>query len=313
MSHDTPPSGERDGGSVRSRSRSRGKNFPPPDTLVAIVNSLRDFERARDDGWYRIPVEKCPPAMLEGQIHTLAFYLPKTFGADAFTVAYAAPVTGISTHLRRELLPDESHHPRADMMYVRVGLGHVRRLAHPIPSQRQRRIVHIPTTQAKLEAAREINDLYHDSPLEDAVWAAFKAEGIEAERQYYVPGDDSGLYALDFAVFGQQRNLDVECDGDRYHANPAKAASDNQRNNFLGARGWTVLRFSTSQVEHRLSNVVAVVRTAMKHCDAPPHVEPQHAPAPPSDLLWQSALWSPDVAYGHTVDPHRPKRRHRRT
>ena len=56
-------------------------------------------------------------------------------------------------------------------------------------------------------------------PLEDLLWAAFKLEGIEVERQRW-KDDMKTHYCLDFAVFCPQRNIDVECDGDRWHSNP---------------------------------------------------------------------------------------------
>jgi very-short-patch-repair endonuclease len=334
--------------------------YPPPDALVAIIKNQRDLERARDEGWYRVPVATAPAALADGSVRTLAFYLPKSLGADAFQVVYTAPVLGLTTLPRRALLPDEPRHVRADDPYLRVALGPLRRLPRPIPSQRLRRVPFIATTTAKLDRAQEINDLYHDSPLEDAVYAAFQAAHIVAERQYFVPGDERGRYALDFAIFGQRRNLDVECDGDRWHANPTRAQGDNRRNNYLTARGWSVLRFSTAEIEDDLPHVVRMVRETMRDCggmasqaadvpatpagdpdaptgattapDAPAAPVGDHsapvgdhsapvgdhsAPvgdhsAPPPALLWQPALWDPEIALGQTVDPRVPARKRRR-
>lgn len=291
---------------VTRETRVRGKPYPPPDALVAILNSKRDLALARDEGWYRVPAAHAPAALTNGSIRTLALYLPKEFGADAFQVVYAAPVLGMTTQPRRELLPDEPLHPRADQPYLRVALGALSRLARPIPSQRLRRLVFIATTQTKLRRAQEINDLFHDSPLEDRVWDALQAAGITAERQYYVSGDDKGMYALDFAIFCQERNLDVECDGDRWHANPTRARGDNRRNNYLGARGWSVLRFSTADVEQDLPHVLREVRQAMHDCGGPASPAPDDAPALPPGHLWQHALWESAVASGQPVDPHIP-------
>lgn len=297
------------------RARARGTPYPPPDALVAILNSQRDLERARDEGWYRVPAVKAPATLKDGSIRTLALYLPKEFGADAFHVVYAAPVLGTSTQPRRELLPEEPQHPRADQPYLRVALGAVSRLQRPIPSQRLRRLVFITTTHAKLRRAQEINDLFHESPLEDRVWDAFQAAGIIAERQYYVPGDDKGMYALDFAIFCRERNLDIECDGDRYHANPARARGDNRRNNYLTARGWSVLRFSTAEVEQDMPRVLREVRKTMRDCGGPASPISDDVPALPPDHLWQPALWATELAFGHSADPHTPapRRRRRRT
>ena len=55
-------------------------------------------------------------------------------------------------------------------------------------------------------------------------------------------------YLLDFAIFCVNGEIDVETEGDTYHANPERAALDNDRNNNLESADWKVLRFSTEQV-----------------------------------------------------------------
>lgn len=42
--------------------------------------------------------------------------------------------------------------------------------------------------------------------------------------------------------------IDIETDGDSWHANPERAEIDNRRDNALKMSGWTVLRFNTHQV-----------------------------------------------------------------
>jgi very-short-patch-repair endonuclease len=48
--------------------------------------------------------------------------------------------------------------------------------------------------------------------------------------------------------------LDVEADGDTWHANPEKAGADNLRDNALKTEGWRVLRFNTQQVQERMAD-----------------------------------------------------------
>jgi very-short-patch-repair endonuclease len=285
-----------------------GGRHPPVDALVVIAKTRESFERAVDEHWYHLPLSKAPPALQAGQVQTVAFYLPKAFGADAFHVTYAASLLTATIMTRRELFPHEPDHKRADERYVRLALGEVERLPHPIPSLRWRRIVVIPTTQAKLEAATEINDLFHASPLEDRVWDALKAGGLPAEREYFVPGDRNGMYALDFAIFGQQRNLDVECDGDQYHATPSRARADNRRNNFLTSRGWSVLRFDTTHIREELPEVMTRIRAAIRDCGglAPSATTPAPAATPPR----QPALW-PATEPGGYLPATRSARRKR--
>ncbi|HIP95651.1 MAG TPA: hypothetical protein EYH32_00365, partial [Anaerolineae bacterium] len=83
----------------------------PPDApvLVAVINNLRDFEIARDQGWYRIPVNRAPRRL---GADYLAFYQTKVFGAEGWAVNYYAPVLRVRLARRRDLLPAEADHPR---------------------------------------------------------------------------------------------------------------------------------------------------------------------------------------------------------
>jgi hypothetical protein len=197
--------------------------------LVAVIPRRVDFGHARDEHWNRIPVRSDPPGL--AGMGWVGFYFPAAFGAEKWSVRYWAPIRAITTARRAELLPAEAKHPRAEELYYRLALGDLQRRADPIFSRRRRRIVFIPSVWHKFVTALEINDLHHGSPIEDRLWAAFKQEGIEAERQWF-EGRGETLYCLDFALFCPQRNIDVECDGDTWHASPERARVDNDRNNY---------------------------------------------------------------------------------
>jgi very-short-patch-repair endonuclease len=76
-----------------------------------------------------------------------------------------------------------------------------------------------------------------------------KENNITAERQYFVHAGRN-LYCLDFAAFCKKGNLNIECDGDAYHIGKEKAAKDNRRDNYLTKKGWSILRYSTTQLEN---------------------------------------------------------------
>src|SRR2546426_438645 len=194
-----------------------GRRYPSPDVLVAIMNSRRDYAIAEREHWYRIPCRSAP-AMLSSA-RWLAFYHTAVFGPAKWAVHFVAPIEGIDRVRRWDLLRDELDHPRAAEEYFRVRIGPLAQLARPVMSARGRRLVFIPTTLAKLKAASEINDLYHESPLEDRLWQAFRRSGIPAERQYFV-AEGRTTYCLDFAIFCTSGNVDVECDGDTWHLRP---------------------------------------------------------------------------------------------
>jgi hypothetical protein len=74
------------------------------------------------------------------------------------------------------------------------------------------------------------------------------------------------LYCLDFALFCPERNINVECDRDRWHSNPQQASLDNVRNNFLKQRGWHVLRFNSAQLNQRLPECLQDIRNTIQCC-----------------------------------------------
>lgn len=224
------------------------------EVLVAILRDRLDFNRLRQQLWYRIPVDSVQRRLRERWPPTwLAFYQTKVFGTSAYSIRYYGRVVDIRTVPRSEMFPDEPNEERARRLYYQVFLQSLHELPEPIPSRRLRRVVFIPTTWEKLAAAREINDLYDDSPLEDELWRHFRSRGIDAERQELVRVGNK-KYVLDFAIHCGSGKLDVETDGDRYHANPIKADSDNLRNNDLEAAGWSVLRFTTAQIREQVSD-----------------------------------------------------------
>ncbi len=220
------------------------------EVLIAILNNLLDFAILREQGWYRIPVgsvekwlkDRWPPQWL-------AFYQTKAFGEEAHAVRYFARVRRIQKAQRWQLFPDEPRNDaRSGRSYYQVFVEPLQRLNKPIYSRRWRRIVFIPTTWQKFCEAAEINDLYAESSLEDRLWEAFKQRQIPAERQEFVVarGND---YALDFAIYCNQGKIDVETDGDFWHANPERAKEDNRRDNDLKTAGWKVLRFGSQQIQ----------------------------------------------------------------
>jgi very-short-patch-repair endonuclease len=218
------------------------------EVLVAIMNNLLDFAIARDQHWYRIPVRSADKFLRSRwPPRWLAFYQTKVFGEERWAISYYAPVRRLPVVSRLDLLPEDTGHPRADDLYYKIELEPLQRLRHPILSPRWRRIVFIPTTWQKLMNAAEINDLYDDSPLEDRLWAELKRLEITAERQYFVRAKDR-QYALDFAIFCDRGNIDVETDGDTWHADPVRIPLDNRRDNDLTNLGWSILRFNGRQI-----------------------------------------------------------------
>jgi hypothetical protein len=153
------------------------------EVLVAILNNKRDFEIAREQHWYRIPVasvkkflkQRWPPEWI-------AFYQTKIFGSEAYSIHYYARVLTIREVIRCELFPEERKNQKSQTYYYKLELSPLQELPQPIVSYRRRRIIFIPTTLVKLTTASEINDLYDDNVSADRWWHELKKLRVDAER-----------------------------------------------------------------------------------------------------------------------------------
>ncbi|UCC65130.1 MAG: hypothetical protein JSV36_08905 [Anaerolineae bacterium] len=210
-----------------------------PRVLVAVMNDPRALEIARRAGWYRIPVKRAPPRV---GADYLAFYQTGAFGsAERWAVNYYAPIRRYRIVRRRDLLPEEADHPRANDEYYKIEIGPLEPLPHSIPSRRLRRITFIPTTLRQLLGAEEINDLWIGSRTQEHLWQILKAHDVPAERQVGV-GENDRPYEVDFVLYCQDGQLAVLCEssdlGDLPLVREHSAIPDYE----LTALGWTALR-----------------------------------------------------------------------
>ena len=244
----------------RGRAVRRARETGTP-ALVGVVTRPKDWRLLVEQHWYRIPVATAPAMLPDAR--WFAFYQTKVFGAEKWAVNYCAPVLGITRARRVELLPDEPGHRSAGLEYFRVAVGELARLPHPIPSRSMRRIVFIPTTRERLLSAREINDLFCGSPIEETLYEAMRDDGFDVEREFFVREEGAG-YMLDMAVFLRDGTLAVECDGEQYHSGREKAQDDRNRDNALNAAGWHVLRFSGAEILQDPQKCMEVIRRAAR-------------------------------------------------
>ena len=112
-------------------------------------------------------------------------------------------------------------------------------------------------------SVREINDLYETSPLEDIMYQALKRDNIQPERQFYVKAGGK-FYCLDFCVFCKERNINIECDGEKYHTLPDALTRDRKRNNDLASQGWSVIRFSGAQIRENLPDCLRLIKKTIR-------------------------------------------------
>lgn len=227
--------------------------------LVAVMNNRPDFERARDEGWYRIPLKRAPRRIAA---EYLAFYQTGAFGDQGCAVNYFAPVRRFQVLSRAELIPGEPDHPRAAELYYRIEIGPLQALPAPVTSPRLRRVTFIPTTLGRLLAAREVSDLWWRDDVQERLWAALREAGLLAEYRYQL-GEPPNETLIDFALFCRDGRIAVLCetapdpDPDLRERRPAEYD--------LAAGGWQVVQFTASDLNDSIPACVARVAALVQH------------------------------------------------
>ncbi len=239
----------------------KNNKYTPADTIVCWLKTKSDLAILLTEGWYRIPVSTKLDKLLK--VGNLAFYQSHNFGKESLIIKHYGKIRDIKIKKREQLFPGEKRNPKTGKLYYKIRMMDMNILDMPIYSKRARHVIFLETTLKKLNTAKEINDLYHVSPLEDIMWEEFKMHDIDAERQYYF-GTRSKIYCLDFASFCRKGNLNVECDGDKYHTGLEKVIRDTRRDNYLTKKGWSILRYSTNQILAETSDCIDEIKETIK-------------------------------------------------
>lgn len=232
-----------------------------------MILRKQDLMTAQKYCWYRIPVNSAPEIVQSGTLTTLALYQTKAFDEEKYSVRWWGMVSGIDRKKRIELLPDEPAHPRAKEEYFVVKVQKFNALTKPVLSRIPRRNPFITTTDERLFAAKDYNDLFLGSPLEETLWSALRKEGIPVQREYMVSRTvarkKEGFY-LDFALFCKDVNIAIECDGATYHNSAENVEYDKNRDVKVQNMRWVVYRFTTDKITRHLEETVQHIKQAVK-------------------------------------------------
>jgi hypothetical protein len=166
--------------------------YPEDRVLVGVINRKRDLKKAQLEHWYRVPKDKAPNGI---RAEYVAFFLSKAFGELNGGIHYYARRTGIELARRRDLLPEESNHARADDTYYKLQFADLRRKDPPILNPTKRAIAFILTTWDRFEKAKVIADLYSEADeFVDRVFHALGQTQKHAERVWEASrqSDDGG-------------------------------------------------------------------------------------------------------------------------
>ena len=222
---------------------------PEDRVLVAVMNRAKDLEIARDQGWYRVPEKKATPGVF---FEYIAFYFTAAFAGEKYAVHYYARRLGHELVTRRELLPAEPDHPRANEAYYKLQLGPLQRRDPPILSLRWRRVTFIHTTWDRFQAAEELNDLFVEGDeFVDRLYHALREVDLVPERRY--PVREAGVeYVARLALPCRDGVLAVEVDA-------GESASSGAGPDLAGA-----LRFKPEVVMHDLEGCLVAIRSEVE-------------------------------------------------
>ncbi len=229
------------------------------------MNNQKDFAIAQNELWYRIPKDKAPLNIRENKAKLISFYHTKTFKNENSTIRCFGEIKNISLVRRRELFPKEIENTKTENEYYKIEFFPLRELVIPIISLRPRWQLFIQTTEENFFSAKEINFLFSRSQLEDKFWTTLLRFNIYAEREYFISVSNKNFF-LDFALFCKNKNIDIEVDGDLYHMDNDAVRNDKNRNNLLESKGWSVLRFTSKEIEYNLNDSINIIRETVNKC-----------------------------------------------
>ena len=191
--------------------------YPEDRVLVAVMSHPKDLEIAHQKGWYRIPEHRIMPGIF---FEYIAFYFTAAFGPQKWAIHYYARRLGHELVTRRDLLPEEPTHPRADERYYCIQLGPLQKREPPIVSRRWRRITFIHTTWDRFQAAQEINDLFVEGdPFVDRLYHVLREIDLAPERSVLVR--EAGTeYLVPLALLCRKGIVSIDVSGDEQKATP---------------------------------------------------------------------------------------------
>lgn len=211
--------------------------------LVGVIKDRRDLSSLLAQKWYRIPVKRAP----RRRFTHLAFYQPSGFGRRGMAIRYYARVVSQRTVQRKDVLPYERKHPRAEDRYFLFRVDDIKKLPRPIKNVTPRRISFGFTTLERLLKSENILQLYDVAPTEELLGQALKRAGTRVRPQQYIRSGQKRFY-VDFAVFCRRGALAIECDNRKAHSGLRKRRKDKTRDAALRREGWTVLHFSEKAI-----------------------------------------------------------------
>ncbi len=212
--------------------------------LVAVVNNIEDLRRAGAEGWYRIPQRSAPRRV---GADYLAFYQTGAFKAqaEAQTITYYAPTRRYHLLTRRQLLPTEADHPRADDYYFRIEVGPLQSLIAPVAAGTFRRVTFVHTTLDRLLTATTVTDLFYKEDPFETLWHALREHRLRPLKNR-LQGDQP----IDITLRARGGYLAINCTED-HSAQEVRLP--------IAADRWEMLTLSPTQIQQDLAGCLRQV------------------------------------------------------
>lgn len=166
--------------------------YPDDRVLVGVINRKRDLQFLLDENWYRIPRDKLPRGVYTEYI---AFFLSGSAAKGRSTpgIHYYAERSGVELLYRRDIVPRESQHSRANDVYYKVSLKNITARIPPIVNATRRRLSFVHTTWDRFIHARQILDLYSTSDYYvDRIYHALRDARFRPERYWSTEYRETG-------------------------------------------------------------------------------------------------------------------------
>jgi hypothetical protein len=156
--------------------------FPEDRVLIGVINRKRDLATAQAEGWYRIPQRRMPRGV---NVEYIGFFLSGAFKEKNGGIHYYAETKGLELAYRKELLPKEADHPRANDVYYKLQIGDLIDKQPPVLNPTRRPITFIYTTWDRFVSAEQISDLYsQDDYFVERIYHALRDKGVYSERTW---------------------------------------------------------------------------------------------------------------------------------
>lgn len=231
-----------------------------PVVLIAVLKNKKDLNILLKKHWYRIPVSNSPRKKAE----YIAFYQPALFGKNGSCISYYGKIKNISIFKRKEILPSECGHHKADNNYYKMEVSDIKKLPKPVKNKHKMRISFGFTCLDKLMKAESINQLFDVMPIESILAENLDKNKINASREHIFFLPDKKIYRLDFAVFCKKGPLNIECDGEKWHSVRSQRLKDAKRDKILRNYGWKVLRLKEKDIVNNIDNCMNKISGSIK-------------------------------------------------